>query len=186
MLNRSFSLAGLVADVVLFAAALLWLLDYSPLDQMPAARERRDAIETLRREGNLILDLPGTTIKPGSQNMRIAKRPKEVDTLVKFIKAESAPVTPIEWSKVISVGFSAVSVPVGPHTLEAIHPLYVGLPPLAAAKQDIDLISVGQLEDLDRWISRHHQRNVVIFIASLLLVGFLLQILARFERHASV
>jgi hypothetical protein len=66
----------------------------------------------------------------------------------------------------IGVGFSTVSVPVGQFKVDALHPLYVAIMP-AGEGTSLELIPVGQLEDLDRWIMSWHQSALTFTAATL-------------------
>lgn len=92
-----------------------------------------------------------------------------------MIKQRSRLTAGISWDRAVGVGYTTISWPVGPYKLEAVHPLYIVLAPQGSGTQ-LDLVPVGQLEDLDRWLSERRQSSLTILALLLLSVGFLLQL----------
>lgn len=79
------------------------------------------------------------------------------------------------------MGYGSMFIPVGQNKLDAFHSLYVTLLPKAGSTV-FEIVPVGQLEDLDRWLSRWHQSSLTLTAAITLAVGFLLQLLSRVIR----
>ena len=167
---------GLTADCLLFVSGLLLLVDLAPRDFMPGTKRQKQALEKLRENENLLLALPPrTNVEAASQKMKLASDPTSAQILIDLIKKRSALAHTVPWDRAVGVGFSKISVPVAQTTLDAFHPLYVTtLPPENSTT--MELFPVGQLEEIDRWLSAWHQSSLTVTAAVLLTCGFLLQL----------
>jgi hypothetical protein len=176
VLNR----IGLLADALLFFSGLLLLIDLSPRDFMPRFARQKAALARLREHHNLVLPAPpGVNFKPETQTMKMAEDPAAVHTLADLIRERSSLAHTVPWAQMAGVGFSTMSAPVGQLKVDAFHPLYVAVVPRGDAAS-LELIPVGQLEDLDRWITSWHQSSLTMTAATFLTLGFLLQLVVRF------
>lgn len=172
----------LAGDALLFLSALLLLLDFAPRDLFPTQQARHRAVATLRAKHSLLGQLPaGVRVQPQTPTEAPSDDPDVVATLVGIIKQQSDLAQSVDWSRAVGVGYSSVSVPVAQNKLDAFHPLYVTLLPKPDSTV-FELVPVGQLEDLDRWLSRWHRSSLTLAAAILLAVGFLLQLLSRITR----
>lgn len=169
-------------DLLLFLSGLLLLIDFAPRDIFPSQRANLQAVATLRTKHNLLSELPvGVHAQGRTTTETIANDPQTVTKLITLIKQQSDLAHTVDWSRAVGVGYSVISIPVDQNKLDAFHPLYITLlPPLNATV--FELVPVGQLEDLDRWLSRWHQSSLTIAAAVLLTVGFLMQLLSRLIR----
>jgi hypothetical protein len=70
-------------------------------------------------------------------------------------------------------------MPVGHATIDAFHALYIIVAPTDESQSTAELIPVGQLEDLDRWLSKLHQGSLIRWAAILLTLGFFIQLSLR-------
>jgi len=171
---------GFAADALLFLSGLLLLVDLSPRDFMPRFARQKAALARRREHHNLVSPPPpGVNFKPETQKLQMAEDAASVHTLVDLIKERSVLAHTVPWTEMVGVGFSAVSVPVGQLKVDAFHPLYIAVMPPGDATS-LELIPVGQLEDLDRWITSWHQSSLTFTAATLLTLGFLLQLVVRF------
>ena len=176
VLNR----LGLLADALLFLSALLLLIDISPRDLLPRSARQKTALASLRENHNLLLPPPPhTNIQPQTQTMKMIVDEQSVRTLAALIQERSALAHTVPWDRMIGIGFSTVSAPVGQFTIPAFRPLYVAVTPAQQDASSLELIPVGQLEDIDRWLYSWHQGSLTITAATLLTLGFLLQLLLR-------
>jgi hypothetical protein len=170
---------GLIADALLFLSGLLLLIDLAPRDLLPKTGRQKKALQKLREAHNLLFSPPpNTTIQPGSQDMKLAVDPVSAHLLVDLIRQRSALAHTVPWDRAVGVGFSTLSLPIGQLKLEAFHPLYIAVMP-AAESSTLELIPVGQLEEIERWLSSWHQSSVTMTAAVLLAAGFLLQLIVR-------
>ena len=85
----------------------------------------------------------------------------------------------VEWERAIGIGYSVISLPVAKNKLEAFRPLYIALSP-NANETVIDLIPVGELLDLNRWLDSRHQGSLTFSALILLTVGFFMQLFSSF------
>jgi hypothetical protein len=170
---------GLIADCLLFLSGLLLLVDLAPRDLMPRTKRQKAALEKLRENQNLLLSLPPhTNVQAESQTMKLVSDPTAAQILIDLIQKRSALAHTVPWDRAIGVGFSTVSVPVAQLKLDAFHPLYIAaLPPEDSTT--MELFPVGQLEDVDRWLSAWHQSSLTVTAAVFLTCGFLLQLVVR-------
>jgi hypothetical protein len=176
LLNR----IGLVADALLFLSGLLLLVDLAPRDFMPRFARQKAALARLREHHNLILQPPpGVNFKVETETMKMAEDPAAVRTLAELIRERSSLAHTVPWERLVGVGFSTISAPVGHLKVAAFYPLYIAVSPVAADAPSLELIPVGHLEDLDRWITSWHQSSLTVTAATLLTVGFLLQLCIR-------
>jgi hypothetical protein len=172
----------LTADLLLFLSGLLLLIDFAPRDLFPSQRANRQAVAILRAQRNLLGDLPvGLSAQGQTPTEAISHDPQTVTALVALIKQQSDLAHTVDWSRAVGVGYSAISIPVAQNKLDAFHPLYVTMLPRPNTTA-FELAPVGQLEDLDRWLSRWHQNSLTAAAAILLAIGFLLQLLTRITR----
>ena len=170
---------GLIADCLLFLSGLLLLVDLAPRDFMPRTKRQKNALERLRENQNLLLSLPpGIKAQPESQTMKLATDPASAEILIHLIQKRSALAHTVPWDRAVGVGFSTVSVPVAQLKLDALHPLYIAALP-AGDSTTMELFPVGQLEDIDRWLSAWHQSSLTVTAAICLTCGFLLQLVVR-------
>jgi hypothetical protein len=171
---------GLAADGLLFLSGLLLLVDLSPRDFMPRFARQKAALARLREHHNLVLPPPpGVNFKPETRTMKMAEDPAAVHTLADLIRERSSLAHTVPWAQMVGIGFSTLSAPVGQLKVDAFHPLYVAIVPTGDAAS-LELIPVGQLEDLDRWITSWHQSSLTLTAATFLTLGFLLQLVVRF------
>jgi hypothetical protein len=179
--RRSFEkFLEVLANFLLFVSPLLILIDKAPRDYYPEQKELLAALNTLKAQQNIIGNLP--------QPVRVQSEKKGKDVyhddhtlrvLTEFIKKESVLAKNIEWDHIgdiIGVGYSKLAVPVGGTTLEAIHPLYIALPPKDEGETKMRLIPVGMLEDMDSWLSKLHQASLIKAALTILVIGFFLQL----------
>jgi hypothetical protein len=170
---------GLLADALLFLSGLLLLVDLAPRDLLPKAIRQKNALQRLRENHNLLFSLPPhTSIQPANQEMKLVVDPTSARTLVDLIRSRSALAHTVPWDRAVGVGFSTMSIPVGPLKLDGFHPLYIAVMP-GAESSTLELIPVGQLEDIDRWLTAWHQSSVTVTAAIFLTAGFLLQLILR-------
>jgi hypothetical protein len=170
---------GLLADSFLFLSGFILLIDFAPRDLFPGFRKQRKAVEALRKNKNLLFDLPSDIdVKAGSDSMSIKTDPISTGLLLQLVRGRSSLAHTVKWDRVIGIGYSTLSLPVGSCTLNAFHPLYVAVMP-EYDSSEFDLVPVGQLEDLDKWLSTWRMRSLTMFAAILLTVGFLLQLIIR-------
>ena len=85
----------------------------------------------------------------------------------------------IDWARAIGIGYAIQSLPVGQAKLEAFRPLYVMLIPNGPGTQ-VTLIPVGQLGDLDSWLTQQRQGSITQLALVLLVIGFFLQLVSSF------
>lgn len=166
------SLAG---NVLLFLSSLLLLVDVSPREWLPSYAVRKQAIETLRTNVNILGRLPpGVNAKGATPELKLTSDPKAFEILRDFIRQRSPLSGTVQWEAAIGVGYSTVSLPVGGLKLEALRPLYIS--ELPNPRSDTFLLRpVGQLSDLDSWLSTWRQSALTITALVLLLCGFFLQ-----------
>jgi hypothetical protein len=170
---------GLLADALLFLSGLLLLIDLAPRDFLPKTGRQKKALQKLRENHNLLFSPPPhTSIQPGNQEMKLVVDPASVRTLIDLVRSRSALAHTVPWDRAVGVGFSTISIPVGPLKLDGFHPLYIAAMPTTESST-LELIPVGQLEDIDRWLSAWHQSSVTVTAAIFLTVGFLLQLILR-------
>jgi hypothetical protein len=170
---------GLVADALLFLSGLLLLVDLAPRDLLPKASHQKRALQKLREGRNLIFSPPPlTTIEPSSQDMKLVVDPDSARILVDLIRDRSILAYTVPWDRAVGVGYSTLSLPVGRLNLDGFHPLYIAVMPIGDSSP-LELIPVGQLEDIDRWLSAWHQSSVTVTAAIFLTAGFLLQLILR-------
>ena len=173
---------GLAGDSLLFLSALLLLLDFAPRDLFPSQQARRKAVATLRTEHNLLGQLPtGVRAQAHTPTETLSNDPQAVSALVGLIRQHSDLSQTVDWSRVVGVGYGSMFIPVGQNKLDAFRSLYVTLLPKAGSTV-FEIVPVGQLEDLERWLSRWHQSSLTLTAAMTLAVGFLLQLLSRVMR----
>jgi hypothetical protein len=110
--------------------------------------------------------------------MKLVVDPVSAHTLADLIRNRSLLGHTVPWDRAVGVGFSTISIPVGPLKLDGFHPLYIAVMPIEASTT-LELIPVGQLEDIDRWLSAWHQSSITVTAAIFLTVGFLLQLILR-------
>lgn len=164
------------ANILLFLSSLLLLIDVAPRDLLPSHRRLVKAIARLRDKRNIIGPLPpGVNLQPGGQ-LQMTQDEATYRILVPFVRKRSSRASGVDWNRAIAIGYSVVSVPVAGSTLDAIRPLYVALTP-QGAQQDLDLVPVGVLEDLDKWLREWRQGNLTKTAFLLLAAGFLFQLL---------
>ena len=175
MLNKM----DLVADSLLFLSGLLLLIDIAPRDLLPRAVRQKKAVAKLRECHNLLFPPPpNTTIRPETQGLQQTVDAASAQTIVDLIRERSPLAHTVPWDRIIGVGYSTLSLPIGQLKLEAFHPLYVAImPPLEG--NTLELIPVGQLEDLDQWLKSWRQTSLTLFAAGLLTLGFLMQLIIR-------
>lgn len=163
------------ANTLLFLSSLLLLIDIAPRDFLPSHRRRVAAVFDLRRHRNIVGPIPaGVRLRPVG-NMGMVRDEAAYRTLIDFIQQRSALSGNVDWGRAMAVGYSTISMPVAGSTLEAFHPLYVALTPPGTEDQ-LELVPVGQLEDLDRWLQEWRQGSMTRAALVLLAAGFLLQL----------
>jgi hypothetical protein len=170
---------GFVADALLFLSGLLLLIDLSPRDFMPRFARQKVTLTRLREHHNLVSPPAGVNFKPETQTLKMAEDAASVHTLADLIRERSLLAYTVPWAQMVGVGFSTISLPVGQLKVDAFHPLYVVVTPPGDATP-LELIPVGQLEDLDRWITSWHQSSLTFTAVTFLTLGFLLQLVVRF------
>jgi hypothetical protein len=177
--QRLINRLGLIADCVLFLSGLVLLVDLAPRDLMPRTRRQKVALEKLRQNHNLLLSLPPkTNVLLENQTTKLVSDPTSAQILIDLIHKRSPLAHTVPWDRVVGMGFSAVSIPVAQLKLDAFHPLYItALPPKGSTT--MELFPVGQLEDVDRWLSAWHQSSLTFTAAIFLTCGFLLQLVVR-------
>jgi hypothetical protein len=165
------------ANSLLFLSSLLLLIDIAPRDFLPSQRQRVRALAALRANQNILGPVPtGISVRPQTATMKIVSDPDAYQTLVDIIRERSIRVNDVSWKDALGVGYATVSVPVATNKLDAMHPLYVvQMPPDNG--DNFVLVPVGQLEDLESWVSQTRQTSTTRFALLLLATGFLLQLL---------
>lgn len=167
----------ILANLLLFLSSLLLLIDIAPRDFLPSQRQRVRALTTLRASQNILGPIPaGMNVRPETSTLKIVSDPATYQTLVGMIRERSIHVDDVLWKDAIGVGYSTVSIPVAGNKLDAMHPLYVVQMPLDNGDRFV-LVPVGQLEDLESWVSQARQTSTTRVALLLLAVGFLLQLL---------
>jgi hypothetical protein len=164
-----------IANSFLFVSSLLLLIDVGPRDWQPSYLSRKQAIETLRTQVNILGSLPSdVNVKGETRDLKLSSHPQTFEILRDFIRERSPLADTVRWSSAVGVGFSTISLPVGPLKLEAFRPLYVVELP-EGGKDTFVLRPVGQFSDLESWLSTWRQSALTVTALLLLLAGFLLQ-----------
>jgi hypothetical protein len=105
--------------------------------------------------------------------------PDNFAILSEFIRERSSVEHTVIWGNAIGVGFSTISLPVGPAKLDAYYPLYIVELPQPGGTV-LQLRPVGQLLDLDKWLADWHQTSLTNTALLLLVAGFFLQLVEAF------
>ena len=171
---------GTFANTLLFLSTLLILIDLSPLDFLPKTKKRRRAIESLRKETNIIrTPEKGLTIRPENAKMGMVIDDKSFALLRSIIEQHSEYAHEIDWNQVVGIGYSTISLPVDKIPLPAFRPLYVAISP-SAESTTLSLLRVGQFEDLNRWITGWRRGPLTWTAVGFLSLGYLLQLISSY------
>ena len=171
----------IAANGTLFLSSLLLLIDVAPHDFFPAHRRRVKAVKLLRESRNILMKFPANQrIEKENLNMSLIEDSASYAVLADFIRRRSALARDIDWKRAIGVGYAIQSLPLGAAKLEAFRPLYIVSIPEGEESQ-LNLIPVGQLEELDAWLSQQ-RRGAITKLALIFLVGgFFLQLLSSLK-----
>ena len=175
---------AIVTNSILFLSSLLLLIDLAPKDFSPTYRKQVEAVSKLRAHQNILGVIPtGVNIKPETQGMSIVQD-SETYSILKGIVLEYSPyAAAIRWDKAIGIGYAIQSLPVGRNKLEAFRPLYVVEMPTEEQSSQLVLNPVGQLQNLDLWLSTQRQTSLTSAAIILLVIGFFLQLLESIYAH---
>jgi len=181
----------IIANIILFMSSLFLLFNLAPLDLSPSYRNQLEAISKLKISKNILGVLPsGINVEAENSGMSIVYDPETFSVLKEVMQKYSPTSKDIDWKKAIGVGYSILSAPVGNYTIEAIKPLYVVLIPSDSQSTTLILKPIGQLEDMEKWLSTQHTSSLILTAVILLIIGFLLQLLNSIvnspDRDASV
>ena len=168
----------IAANVALFVSALLLLIDVAPHDFLPAHKKRVHAVNLLRKSRNVLGNLPpNTKVTSETTGMDLLCEPEAYSALSNFIRQKSPLAHAVDWAKAVGVGYATMSLPVGNSTVEAYRTLYVTLIPEEPDTKMV-LVPVGQLGDLDAWLSEQRQGAITRIALVFLMLGFALQLAA--------
>jgi hypothetical protein len=177
-MNSCLEIAG---NATLFLSSLLLLIDIAPHDFFPSHKKRVKALELLRTNRNILIKLPSNlNIAAESSGMSIVQDSESYAVLSEFIRQRSTLARSIDWSRAIGIGYAIQSLPVGQAKLEAFRPLYVALIPDGQETQ-LTLVPVGQLGDLDTWLSQQRQGSISKLALVFLVIGFFLQLVSSVQ-----
>ncbi len=172
--NRNLELA---ANILLFGSALILLIDKAPVDFSSKQRKIRKAIELLREKKNICGPIPpGINVTPEG-TVTVFKDESAFHYLLEFIFKNAPRADSWRNDKIVAIGHSVLSLPVGNNKLDAFFPLYFSIIPVAAKDTSLNLVPVGQLEDLDSWLTKCHIRSLNNTALYILVIGFFLQII---------
>jgi hypothetical protein len=172
-----------ITNGILFLSSLFLLIDVAPKDFSPTYKKQIEAVSKLRTDRNILgINPPGYNIKPETQDMRIVWDTPTYEILKSLIIDFSPYVKSIRWDKAIGVGYAVQSLPVGRNKLEAFRPLYIVEIPMDGNSSQLNLNPVGQLQDLDVWLSTQRQSSLTIAALILLVIGFFLQLLESYYK----
>jgi hypothetical protein len=174
-LRTNIQVLEILANSLLFLSSLLLLIDITPRDFLPSQQQRVRALATLRANHNILGTLPkGVDVRPETSTLRILYDQNTYQILLNTIRERSINVNDVSWKDAIGVGYSTVSVPVADNKLDALHPLYVVQMPTDNSDRFV-LVPVGQLEDLEAWVSQRRLTSITRWALLLLTLGFSLQ-----------
>ncbi len=172
-----------VTNSILFLSSLLLLIDVAPKDFSPTYKKQVESVSKLRINRNILGFTPkGYNIKPETQGMSIVWDSNVYETLKSIIIEFSPYAKTIRWDKAIGIGYAIQSLPVGHSKLEAFRPLYIVEMPTDEQSGQLILNPVGQLQDLDVWLSTQRQSSLTIGALILLVIGFFLQLLDSYYK----
>lgn len=168
---------GMIANLALFLSALLLLINFAPRDIFPGYQNQRQALSKLKTDKNILGILPnGIRITPQSAGMSIAQDEKTFLILKEMVQKYSPISEEVEWGKIIGIGYSVLSAPVGNYKIDAFKPLYVVEIPNDQSSTLV-LKPVGQVEEFEKWFLVQHNSSVNLVAIILLIVGFGIQLL---------
>ena len=168
----------IAANGTLFLSSLLLLIDIAPHDFLPLHKKRVRAIELLRAKRNILIEMPANhKIVAENPSMSLVQDSESYAVLAEFMRQRSPLARGVDWAKAIGVGYAVQSLPVGKAKLEAFRPLYVAMIPDGEESQ-LTLVPVGQLGDLDTWVSQQRQGSITKLAFILLVIGFFLQLVS--------
>lgn len=171
----------IAANGTLFLSSLLLLIDVAPHDFFPAHRRRVKAIKLLRSSRNILMEMPANQlIVKENPSMSLIQDSASYAVLADFIRRRSALAQDVDWKRAIGLGYAVQSLPLGKAKLEAFRPLYVVVIPEGEESQ-LNLVPVGQLEDLDTWLSQQRRGAITKLAFVLLVSGFFLQLLSSLK-----
>ncbi len=166
-----------IANVLLFLSSLLLLIDIAPKDFFPSYNKQVKAVSKLIKYENIIGYVPnGVNIKPESLGMSIVPDIDAYRTLKKIVEDNSNYSSSVHCSRAIGIGYSVVSIPVAKNKLDAFRPLYIVELPENQKDTSLILTPVGQLQDLNTWLSIQRQTSLTTAAIVLLFIGFFLQL----------
>ncbi len=167
----------IVANGFLFFSSLLLLIDLAPRDYLASYKSRRNAIEALREANNIVTTLPAeVTIKGSSPDFRFTTDPHVFEILRDFIHERSPVAHTVRWQDTIGVGFMTYNVEVlKPAMLDVFQPLYIV--EVSPDSKSSVIKPVGQLADLDSWLSSWRRSSLTNTALGFLIIGFFLQLL---------
>jgi hypothetical protein len=184
MVLNSDTILEIFSNILLFVSSLLLLIDVAPRDFLPSHRRRVQAVKALRQNRNILSELPkGISIAPENSGMPVGRDHLSYSVLAEFIRQRSPLSRNVDWTRAVAVGYAVQSLPVGGATLEAFRPLYVVQIPVGQETR-LTLIPVGQLDDLDAWLTQQHQSSLTRWALLLLVIGFFLQLVFPFLSKA--
>lgn len=171
----------IAGNVTLFVSSLLLLVDIAPHDCFPSHKKRVQAVELLRTKRNILIELPSNmNIVAETSGMSLVRDSESYAVLSEFIRERSTLARGVDWARAIGIGYAVQSLPVGQAKLEAFRPLYVALIPDGHETQ-LTLFPVGQLGDLDTWLSQQRQGSITKLALVFLMLGFFLQLISSVQ-----
>ncbi len=172
---------SIAANSLLFLSSILFLLNISPKKLYSSYRKRVTAITNLTKSQNILGFIPsGVNIKPETSGMSIIVDEISFKVLKKMVQEYSSLNQNVNWDKSIGIGYSTLRLPVGKLSLDAFNPLYIVELPSESNSDVFLLIPVGQLSDLNNWLTSQHQNSMTKSALILLVIGFFLQLFESF------
>lgn len=170
-----------ISSFLLCLSSLLLLLDFAPRDILPSYKKQIDAIETLKKSQIVLLENNNSTINyEGNKPKNLAFDSKSYFILSELIKQHSPSSKNIEWERAVGIGYTSLSLPLGNDKIEAFNPLYIVYSPNKQSESK-PYAAIGQLQDLEVWMSLQHQGSLTGWALFFLLLGFSLQLASNIK-----
>lgn len=166
-----------VADFFLIAASVFWLLDFTPLDNWSKYQDVKSAERKLASEHVLVGDSKGNTIDD-DHGVPIDPDPASAKVLVEFIRKNAPNAASVNWGNVCCIMYYSLNLPAASGGGPAFRTMQVGT--IDNGKMANQFIPIASQNEFLNWLAKYHQRNIELFVGALLLVGYLIQTLARF------
>jgi hypothetical protein len=167
----------LLANVLLFLSSCILLIDLAPVEFSRAYKVRAAAVETLRGSHNVLDELPaGIKVRPESLDLRLTSDSRNFVVLRDLMREKSSLAGTVDWAKTVGIGYSTIRLPVGQLSLDAFHPVYAVVMP-APENSTFSLVPLGELSQLDSWLTEWKQSSLTTAALVCLSLGFLLQLI---------